>query len=114
MTGDPIYRHHHQLPKVKYTNTNDSNDRQQDIIDIKPTSASDSEDISVGGASQEGVSDIDDEVDPKLCFSNIFPLLLLFRKAGLSFIVVFGTYISVDEIMKRLSGRALQTNRIKN
>ena len=44
----------------------------------------------------------------------MLPLLLLFQKVSLSSTVVFGTYLSIDEIMIRFSGQSSQTHVIKN
>ena len=41
----------------------------------------------------------DDEVEPTFWFRKILPLLFLFSKVSLSFIIVFGTYLYIDEMM---------------
>ena len=70
--------------------------------------------ISVGGSALEVTSDTDDKVEPTLWFKKKLHLLLLFHKVSCLFIVVFGTYLSNDEMMIRFSGRSLKTHIINN
>ena len=78
LTGHPFNKHQYQSPNVEETNTNTSTNWQQNIVEIEPTSDSDSEGSAAGGSAQGGTADIENEVDPTLCFSNIIPLLLHF------------------------------------
>ena len=105
MTGDPLDRHHRQPPNVEGTNTNTSTNQQQDIVEIKTTSGSNHEGIAVGGAAREGTSDKDEVFESTLWLRNILPILLLFQEVSILFIVVFGTYLAIDEMMMRFSGQ---------
>ena len=89
--GDPIYRHQHHSQNVEDTNNDNRTNQQQNIVDIEASSASDSEGSDFGGATKEGTADADNEVESTSWFRKTFPLLLLFRKASLLFIVVFIT-----------------------
>ena len=110
LTGDPLDRHHRQPPNVEGTNTNTSTNQQQDIVEIKLTAGSDFEGGAVGKAAQEVTADTYEEVDPTLWFRNIIPLLLLFCKVNQFFIVVFRTYLAINEIMIIFYGRSSQTH----
>ena len=99
LIGEPINRHHHQSQNVRDTYTDIITNQKQNIVEIKAYSTSDYEVSAVDGAAQESTSDTDDDVDPTLCFRKILPLLLIIRKASLSFIVFSRTYLSIDEIM---------------
>ena len=114
MTGDPIDRQQHQSQFFDETDTDTSTNQQHNIVDIEASFTSDSEGIAIGGSALEGTADTDNEGDPTLLFNKVLPLFLLFRKVSLLFIVVFGTYLSIDETMIRFSGRSLQTHIIKN
>ena len=113
LTGDLADRHHNESPNVEETNTDTRTNQQHDIVDIEPTSGSDFEVSSVGGAAQEVTYDTDDEVKPTLWLGSILPLLL-FQKGSLSFVVVFRKYVSIDEMMIRFSGWSPQTHRRNN
>ena len=97
LTGDPIDRHQHQSQNVEQNDTDTSTNQQHNIVEIEASSANDSEGSSIGEAAIEGTADTDDEVDPTLWFSKI--ILLLFQKVSILFISVFGTYLSMDEMM---------------
>ena len=62
LTGDSIDRHQHQSPNIEETDNDTRINQKQDIVDIEPTSGSDSEVSDVGGASQEGTSDTDNDI----------------------------------------------------
>ena len=110
----PIDRHQHQLPNVEDTDTNTDTNQKQVSVEIKPTTGSNYEGIAVGGASQKFNYDTDEEVEPKLCLCKIILLPILFRKVRISFIVVFRTYLAIDEMVMIFSGRLSQTHIIKN
>ena len=45
---------------------------------------------------------------------KILPILLILRKVSILFIVVFETYLSIDEMMIKFTNWSLQTHRINN
>ena len=114
LTGYPIDKHQNQSPNVEGTDTNTSTNQQQDIVEIEKISGSDSEGSAIRGDSYEGTDDADDEVEPVLWLIDIIPLLLLFQKVSIPFIVVFGAYLANDEIIIIFSGRSSQTHIMNN
>ena len=74
LIGYLIDRHQHQSPNVEKTNTDTSSNQQEDIVEIKPTSGSDYEGISVSGAALEGTADTEEKFDTSLWFSKFLSL----------------------------------------
>ena len=56
LAGGPIDSHQHQSPYVEVTDTNTRTNKQQDIVDIKPTAGSDYEGSGIGGSAQGSTS----------------------------------------------------------
>ena len=50
--GHNLQTHQHLSSNIEYTDTNTRTNQQQDIVDIKPTSSSDSEVSAVGRPAQ--------------------------------------------------------------
>ena len=59
-TGYLIDRHQNQSKNIEETNTDTSSNQQEDIVEIEPTSGSDSEGIYVVGAALEGTTDTEE------------------------------------------------------
>ena len=95
-SGNPIDRHQHQSPNVEDNDTDTITYWQQDIVEIEPTSSSDSEGADAGRSSEEGTTNTYNEVVPTILFINIIIILLLFYKLSLLFIVSFITYLSIE------------------
>ena len=112
LPGEPIDIYQHQSQNVEETDTNTITNQQHNIVEIEVYYASDYEGSAVGVAAQEVTADTEDKIETTLWFNKIIPLLL--RKVSLSFIVVFGAYLSIHEMAIKFSGQSSQSHIIKN